>query len=70
MAMQILVSNALFRHIATNHSPDRLVVKVRCSNNQYFRVNPVYTFIDSGAMNELEVSLNISRLALNEYTMS
>lgn len=33
----------------------RLAIKVRCSNNKFFRVNPVYVFLDSGTMNELEV---------------
>ncbi|VDM47196.1 unnamed protein product [Toxocara canis] len=42
-------------HILINESNVRLAIKVRSSNNKYFRVNPVYLFLDSGTMNELEV---------------
>uniref|UniRef100_F1L9R9 Major sperm protein n=1 Tax=Ascaris suum TaxID=6253 RepID=F1L9R9_ASCSU len=42
-------------HILINESNVRLAIKVRCSNNKFFRVNPVYVFLDSGTMNELEV---------------
>ena len=38
-----------------NHSADRLAIKVRCSNNEFFRVNPVFSFLDPGSMNELEM---------------
>uniref|UniRef100_A0A915DCT9 Major sperm protein n=1 Tax=Ditylenchus dipsaci TaxID=166011 RepID=A0A915DCT9_9BILA len=43
------------KHMLMNHSQDRLAIKVRCSNNQYFRVNPVYSFLDCGAVSELEM---------------
>uniref|UniRef100_A0A915B3E3 Major sperm protein n=1 Tax=Parascaris univalens TaxID=6257 RepID=A0A915B3E3_PARUN len=42
-------------HILINESNVRLAIKVRCSNNKFFRVYPVYMFLDSGTMNELEV---------------
>uniref|UniRef100_A0A915C8X1 Major sperm protein n=1 Tax=Parascaris univalens TaxID=6257 RepID=A0A915C8X1_PARUN len=38
-----------------NESNVRFAIKIKTSNNQYFRVNPVYSFLDSGAMNELEI---------------
>uniref|UniRef100_F1L8N2 Major sperm protein n=1 Tax=Ascaris suum TaxID=6253 RepID=F1L8N2_ASCSU len=38
-----------------NESNVRFAIKIKTSNNQFFRVNPVYSFLDSGAMNELEI---------------
>ncbi|KAI1722724.1 MSP (Major sperm protein) domain-containing protein [Ditylenchus destructor] len=43
------------KHMMMNHSSDRLAIKVRCSNNRFFRVNPVFSFLDCGCMNELEM---------------
>jgi len=33
-------------------------MQVKCSNNEFFRVNPVYSFLDSGALGEIEVTVN------------
>lgn len=38
-----------------NKSADRLAIKIRSSNNFFFRVNPVYSFLDCQSVNELEV---------------
>lgn len=46
----------LFRHLMINKSSDRLAIKIRSSNNFFFRVNPVYSFLDCNAVNELEVT--------------
>ncbi|KAI6172517.1 Major sperm protein [Aphelenchoides besseyi] len=43
------------KHIICNHSCDRLALKVRCSNNHIYRVNPVYSFLESGQAHEFEV---------------
>uniref|UniRef100_A0AC35ETD8 Major sperm protein n=1 Tax=Panagrolaimus sp. PS1159 TaxID=55785 RepID=A0AC35ETD8_9BILA len=43
------------KHLMINKSADRLAIKIRSSNNFFFRVNPVYSFLDCNAVNELEV---------------
>uniref|UniRef100_A0A7E4V6N7 Major sperm protein n=1 Tax=Panagrellus redivivus TaxID=6233 RepID=A0A7E4V6N7_PANRE len=43
------------KHLMINKSNDRLAIKIRSSNNFFFRVNPVYSFLDGNSVNELEV---------------
>ncbi|CAD5212103.1 unnamed protein product [Bursaphelenchus okinawaensis] len=43
------------RHLLCNHGPDRLAMKVRCSNNHAFRVNPVFLFLGEGHTQEFEL---------------
>uniref|UniRef100_A0A914Z6P8 Major sperm protein n=1 Tax=Panagrolaimus superbus TaxID=310955 RepID=A0A914Z6P8_9BILA len=43
------------KHLMINKSNQRLAIKIRSSNNFFFRVNPVYSFLDCNAVNELEV---------------
>uniref|UniRef100_A0AC34FCP9 Major sperm protein n=1 Tax=Panagrolaimus sp. ES5 TaxID=591445 RepID=A0AC34FCP9_9BILA len=43
------------KHLMINKSNLRLAIKIRSSNNFFFRVNPVYSFLDCNAVNELEV---------------
>ncbi|UMM35800.1 hypothetical protein L5515_008259 [Caenorhabditis briggsae] len=43
------------RHILTNDGTCRVVFKVKCSNNEVFKVSPVYAFLDPGGTTELQV---------------
>uniref|UniRef100_A0A1I7SW97 Major sperm protein n=1 Tax=Bursaphelenchus xylophilus TaxID=6326 RepID=A0A1I7SW97_BURXY len=43
------------KHLLCNHGPDRLAMKVRCSNNHAFRVNPVFSFLSEGQTQEFEL---------------
>uniref|UniRef100_A0A914PPV7 Major sperm protein n=1 Tax=Panagrolaimus davidi TaxID=227884 RepID=A0A914PPV7_9BILA len=38
------------KHLMINKSADRLAIKIRSSNNFFFRVNPVYSFLDCNAV--------------------
>ncbi|CAD5228342.1 unnamed protein product [Bursaphelenchus okinawaensis] len=55
--------NAAFRpkggrseHMLVNLSRDRIAVKVKCSDNNLYRVNPVFCFIDGGQCNNLLIT--------------
>ena len=39
----------------TNNTGERVAVKVKCSDNVLYRVNPVFAFIDDGKTSEIEV---------------
>uniref|UniRef100_A0A1I8A2Q6 MSP domain-containing protein n=1 Tax=Steinernema glaseri TaxID=37863 RepID=A0A1I8A2Q6_9BILA len=39
-----------------NCSDSRIAVKVRCSDNNVYRVNPVYTFVEAGQCSSLVVT--------------
>uniref|UniRef100_A0A0R3S3P9 Major sperm protein n=1 Tax=Elaeophora elaphi TaxID=1147741 RepID=A0A0R3S3P9_9BILA len=43
-------------HMLVNISEKRLAVKVRCSDNSLFRVNPVYMFIEPGSCSNLVIT--------------
>jgi hypothetical protein len=43
------------RHLMANETDKRLAVKIKCSNNQLFRVSPVYTILEPGAAQRLQV---------------
>jgi len=38
-----------------NMSQDRQAVKVKCSDNQLYRVNPVYSFIEPGQTLDVDI---------------
>ncbi|ETN86229.1 hypothetical protein RB195_007572 [Necator americanus] len=42
-------------HNLVNGTQDRLIFKVKSTNNNEYRVNPVFGFIDPGAQTPLEV---------------
>ncbi|KAE9556348.1 hypothetical protein FO519_000388 [Halicephalobus sp. NKZ332] len=43
------------RHLMVNGTPDRMAIKVKCSNNEIFRVSPVYTCLEPGCSQRLQV---------------
>lgn len=43
------------KHVLVNKGYTRIAVKVKCSNNKLYKVSPVYSFIDPGASQDLEV---------------
>uniref|UniRef100_A0AC34QTT3 Major sperm protein n=1 Tax=Panagrolaimus sp. JU765 TaxID=591449 RepID=A0AC34QTT3_9BILA len=43
------------RHLMVNGTPDRMAIKIKCSNNEIFRVSPVYTCLDPGCSQRLQV---------------
>lgn len=43
-------------HMLVNLSSERLAIKVRCSDNSLFRVNPVFVFIEPGQCTNLVVT--------------
>uniref|UniRef100_A0AC34RI55 Major sperm protein n=1 Tax=Panagrolaimus sp. JU765 TaxID=591449 RepID=A0AC34RI55_9BILA len=43
-------------HMLVNLSSERLAIKVRCSDNNLFRVNPVFMFIEPGQCTNLVVT--------------
>uniref|UniRef100_A0A915C9K7 Major sperm protein n=1 Tax=Parascaris univalens TaxID=6257 RepID=A0A915C9K7_PARUN len=55
MKAEFTLKGGMSSHILINESNVRFAIKIKTSNNLFFRVNPVYSFIDSGAMNELEI---------------
>uniref|UniRef100_A0A0M3IH99 Major sperm protein n=1 Tax=Ascaris lumbricoides TaxID=6252 RepID=A0A0M3IH99_ASCLU len=44
------------RHTLTNRSQQRIAIKVKCSDNRLYKVNPVYSFLDPGASEQLDVA--------------
>uniref|UniRef100_A0A914YVA1 MSP domain-containing protein n=1 Tax=Panagrolaimus superbus TaxID=310955 RepID=A0A914YVA1_9BILA len=39
----------------TNNTGERQAIKVKCSDNVLYRVNPVFAFIENGSSTEIEV---------------
>ncbi|KAH7724640.1 MSP domain-containing protein [Aphelenchoides avenae] len=44
------------KHVLANLGDTRLAVKVRCSDNQLYRVYPVYSLIDAGQCQEFHIT--------------
>ncbi|VDN44459.1 unnamed protein product, partial [Gongylonema pulchrum] len=44
------------KHVLTNDGFKRLVIKIKCSNNSLYKVWPVYSFLDPGTSQDLEVA--------------
>uniref|UniRef100_A0A0M3IWB5 Major sperm protein n=1 Tax=Ascaris lumbricoides TaxID=6252 RepID=A0A0M3IWB5_ASCLU len=44
----------------TNPTKDRIAVKIKCSNNKIYRVDPVYSFVDPGSSLPLSITRYIS----------
>ncbi|KHN83496.1 Sperm-specific class P protein 31 [Toxocara canis] len=55
MEAEFSVEGGMCTLMLLNESNVRFAIKIKTSNNQFFRVNPVYSFLDSGTMNELEI---------------
>uniref|UniRef100_A0A0M3ICH1 MSP domain-containing protein n=1 Tax=Ascaris lumbricoides TaxID=6252 RepID=A0A0M3ICH1_ASCLU len=36
------------RHLLMNTGKERIVIKIKCSNNEFYRVSPVYSFLNPG----------------------
>ncbi|VDK49357.1 unnamed protein product [Anisakis simplex] len=36
------------RHLLVNSGTERIVIKIKCSNNDLYRVSPVYSFLNPG----------------------
>lgn len=47
------------KHVLTNDGTVRIVIKIKCSNNNLYRVWPVFSFLDPGASRDLEVCIVI-----------
>ncbi|KHJ90238.1 MSP domain protein [Oesophagostomum dentatum] len=43
-------------HALNNGTAAKIIIKVKCSNNTEYRMNPVYSFVDAGAKIDLEVT--------------
>ncbi|KAL3122706.1 hypothetical protein niasHT_010268 [Heterodera trifolii] len=43
------------RHLVVNGSSERMAVKVKCSNNRLFRISPVFTILDPGCAQRLQI---------------
>ncbi|VDN04690.1 unnamed protein product [Thelazia callipaeda] len=50
----------------TNYTGQRQAIKVKCSNNQRYRVNPVYSFLEAGAVKYVDVSCLPGRAAFDK----
>ncbi|VDM24947.1 unnamed protein product [Toxocara canis] len=44
------------RHLLVNAGTERIVIKIKCSNNDLYRVSPVYSFLNPGKALRLYVS--------------
>ncbi|KAK6062277.1 hypothetical protein COOONC_00044 [Cooperia oncophora] len=44
------------RHMMVNGSSQRMAIKIKCSNNEIFRVSPVYCLLEPGGSQRLQVS--------------
>ncbi|EFO89786.1 hypothetical protein CRE_07455 [Caenorhabditis remanei] len=43
------------RHMMVNGSSHRIAVKIKCSDNELFRVSPVYTLLEPGNAQRLQI---------------
>uniref|UniRef100_A0A0K0E5W7 Major sperm protein n=1 Tax=Strongyloides stercoralis TaxID=6248 RepID=A0A0K0E5W7_STRER len=43
------------RHLMVNSSTMRIVVKIKCSNNNLYRISPVYTALEPGEAQRLQI---------------
>uniref|UniRef100_A0AC35U6U5 Protein-tyrosine-phosphatase n=1 Tax=Rhabditophanes sp. KR3021 TaxID=114890 RepID=A0AC35U6U5_9BILA len=43
------------RHLMVNSSQDRIVIKIKCSNNAVYRISPVYTALEPGEAQRLQI---------------
>uniref|UniRef100_A0A1I7X6P4 Major sperm protein n=1 Tax=Heterorhabditis bacteriophora TaxID=37862 RepID=A0A1I7X6P4_HETBA len=43
------------KHVLTNVGSARMAFKVKCSNNSFFKVSPVHSFLGSGASVDLQI---------------
>ena len=48
-------SGGASRHLMVNGTGERIAVKVKCSNNHLFRIAPVYTVLEPGCAQRLQV---------------
>ncbi|KHN80291.1 Uncharacterized protein Tcan_17022 [Toxocara canis] len=44
------------KHTLTNRGQQRIAIKIKCSDNRLYKVNPVYSFLDPGASEQLDVA--------------
>ncbi|EJW79180.1 hypothetical protein WUBG_09912 [Wuchereria bancrofti] len=51
-----LANGGKSEHMLVNISEKRLAVKVRCSDNNLFRVSPVYMFIEPGSCGNIVIT--------------
>ncbi|KAI6174362.1 Major sperm protein [Aphelenchoides besseyi] len=65
---KFLATGGRSENMCVNLGESRICVKVRCSNNVLYRVNPVYMFIDPGQCQNLIVSrLPVERFATKMF---
>ncbi|RCN51030.1 MSP domain protein [Ancylostoma caninum] len=43
------------RHMMVNGSSQRMAIKIKCSNNEIFRVSPVYCMLEPGGSQRLQI---------------
>ncbi|VDL74502.1 unnamed protein product [Nippostrongylus brasiliensis] len=43
------------RHMMVNGSSQRMAIKIKCSNNEIFRVSPVYCLLEPGGSQRLQI---------------
>ncbi|WKY05949.1 hypothetical protein Q1695_006283 [Nippostrongylus brasiliensis] len=53
---KVAASGGVWKHQLTNPSNKRFMFKVRCSNNNQYRVHPVFGFVDASATTGIEVT--------------
>uniref|UniRef100_A0A183BKK1 Major sperm protein n=1 Tax=Globodera pallida TaxID=36090 RepID=A0A183BKK1_GLOPA len=49
------VTGGASRHLMVNGSSERMAIKVKCSNNRFFRISPVFTILDPGCAQRLQI---------------
>ncbi|KIH53619.1 hypothetical protein ANCDUO_16248 [Ancylostoma duodenale] len=50
------------RHMMVNGSSQRMAIKIKCSNNEIFRVSPVYCMLEPGGSQRLQIFSYYKRL--------
>lgn len=53
-------SGGASRHLMVNGSSERIAIKVKCSNNHLFRIAPVFTVLEPGCAQRLQVKTEIT----------
>uniref|UniRef100_A0A914GUJ7 Major sperm protein n=1 Tax=Globodera rostochiensis TaxID=31243 RepID=A0A914GUJ7_GLORO len=49
------VTGGASRHLMVNGSSERMAIKVKCSNNRFFRISPVFTILEPGCAQRLQI---------------
>ena len=55
-AAQLPAAGGTSQHQVQNNTPIRLAIKIKCSDNNLYRVNPVYAFAEPGQPLPIEVT--------------